>query len=445
MKRVLIIDDDKNILTTLQIHLENLGMETLVARTGGQGLEFFQQRKPEIVLLDLKLPDIDGLKVLEKIVASQIKVYVVIITAYAAVDTAVKAIKTGAFDYLPKPFTPAQITHLIKKIRRLHSLELEVDSLKDKLKGIVREGDFLTRNRKMLNILKTARQVADSNANILLSGESGTGKGVLAGLIHDWSPRNAGPFITVDCAALQENLLESDLFGHVKGAFTGAIADKTGKLVLADGGTVFLDEVSELSPAIQAKFLHFLQHREFEKLGDPKMTLVDVRVIAATNRDLEELVRDNLFRQDLFFRLNVVELFMIPLRERPGDIPLIAEHYLKNFTTVNKKALLGISEQALQLLQAYSWPGNIRELINVIERGTILSQQDRLTPEDLPPHVVNFKPGESASGALQTLSEVEKSHIKEVLLQTTSIEEAARILGIDPATLWRKRKKYQLD
>jgi NtrC-family two-component system response regulator AlgB len=445
MKRALIIDDDKNILTTLQICLEDMGMETLTAGTGGKGLEIFNRIKPDIVLLDLKLPDLDGLKVLKKIISSGIKTYVVIITAHAAIDTAVKAIKMGAFDYLPKPFTPAQITHLVKMITRVHSLESEVETLKDKLKGIIQEGDFITRNRNMRNILKTARQVADSNAGVLISGESGTGKGVLASLIHAWSPRNEGPFITVDCAALQENLLESDLFGHIKGAFTGAIRDKVGKLELTDGGTLFLDEVSEMSPAIQAKFLHFLQHREFERLGDTKKILVDVRVVTATNKDLEELVRDNLFRQDLFFRLNVIELCMPPLRERPEDIRLIAKHYLNKFARDNDKAINGITDKAMQALQSYSWPGNIRELINVIERGTILSQHNMLTREDLPPHILNYKPGESSAGKMQTLAEAEKMHVKEALLHTASIEEAARVLGIDPATLWRKRKKYQLD
>ncbi|MDI6687019.1 MAG: sigma-54 dependent transcriptional regulator [Desulfobacterales bacterium] len=445
MKRALIIDDDKNILTTLQICLEDMGMETLTAGTGGKGLEIFNRIKPDIVLLDIKLPDLDGLKILEKIIGSGIKTCVVIITAHATIDTAVKAIKMGAFDYLPKPFTPAQITHLVKMITRVRSLESEVETLKDKLKGIVREGDFITRNRNMRNILKTARQVADSNAGVLISGESGTGKGVLAGLIHAWSPRNEGPFITVDCAALQENLLESDLFGHIKGAFTGAIRDKTGKLELTDGGTLFLDEVSEMCSAIQAKFLHFLQHREFEKLGDTKKILVDVRIITATNKDLEELVRDNLFRQDLFFRLNVIELYMPPLRERPEDILLIAKHYLNKFSRDNDKAINGITDKAIQALQSYSWPGNIRELINVIERGTILSQHNMLTREELPPHILNYKLGKSSAGEMQTLAKAEKTHIKEALLQTASIEEAARVLGIDPATLWRKRKKYQLD
>jgi NtrC-family two-component system response regulator AlgB len=351
----------------------------------------------------------------------------------------------GAFDYLPKPFTPEQITHHVEMIAKVQGLESEVENLKDQLKGIVREGDFITRSRNIHKILKTARQVADADASIIISGESGTGKGVLAGLIHAWSPRKSGPFITVDCAGLQENLLESDLFGHVKGAFTGAVRDKTGKLQLTDGGTVFLDEVSEMSATIQAKLLHFLQHREFEKLGDTQIIRVNVRVIAATNRDLEELVSEKLFRQDLFFRLNVIELFLPPLRERPEDIPLIAEHYLSIFASANNKQIKGITSKALEAIQSYPWPGNIRELINVIERGSILTTKDRLHPEDLPPHIANYTSAAQSSRKKQTMTEVEKTHIKDVLLHTASIEEAAQVLGIDPATLWRKRKKYQLD
>jgi DNA-binding NtrC family response regulator len=445
MKKVLLIDDDQNILTTLQIHLEDTGMVVFTADNGRKGLELFSREKPQIVFLDLKLPDMDGLKVLDKIASSKTEAYVIIITAYATIDTAVKAIKMGAFDYLPKPFTPEQITHHLEMIAKIHGLESEVEILKDRLKGIVREGDFITRSRNIHKILKMARQVADADASILISGESGTGKGVLAGLIHAWSPRKSGPFITVDCAGLQENLLESDLFGHVKGAFTGAVRDKTGKLQLTDGGTVFLDEISEMSATIQAKLLHFMQHKEFQRLGDTENIAVDVRIIAATNRDLEELVSEKLFRQDLFFRLNVIELFLPPLRDRPEDIPLIAEHYLSKFASANNKQIKGITTKALEAIQSYPWPGNIRELINVIERGSILTTKNRLHPEDLPPHIVNYTFAAQSSRKKQTLAEVEKSHIKDVLLHTASIEEAARVLSVDPATLWRKRKKYQLD
>jgi len=445
MRPVLLVDDDKNILTTLQIHLEDLGFNPFIAQTGNQGLNMFMKVKPGIVLLDLKLPDMSGLDVLKDILAADIKTYVVIITAYATIDTAVQAIKIGAFDYLPKPFTSAQVTHLIGMIERVQSLESEVQSLREKLKGVFQEGDFITANRKVRSILKTARQVADSNASVLISGESGTGKGLIANLIHDWSPSREGPFVTVDCAALQENLLESDLFGHLKGSFTGAIKDKLGKLKMADGGTVFLDEVSEMSPAIQAKFLHFLQYKEFERLGDIDTVKVNVRVIAATNKDLEELVQEKSFRQDLFYRLNVVEVFMPPLRERPEDIQLLAEHYLARFARENRKTAQTIAEDALNLLRSYPWPGNIRELINIIQRGTILTRDKVIKPEDLPGHVVHYKVGTGSSKNLPSLAEIEKAHIKEVLLHTDSLEQAAQILGVDPATLWRKRKRHQID
>ena len=445
MKPVLLVDDDKNILTTLQIHLEDLGFSPFIAQTGNQGINMFKKVKPGIVLLDLKLPDMSGLDVLEEILAAEIPTYVVIITAYATIDTAVQAIKIGAFDYLPKPFTSAQITHLIGMIERVQNLESEVQSLKQKLKGVFQEGDFITANSKVRAILKTARQVADSDASVLISGESGTGKGLLANLIHDWSPRGEGPFVTVDCAALQENLLESDLFGHLKGSFTGAIKDKLGKLKMADGGTVFLDEVSEMSPAIQAKFLHFLQYKEFERLGDIDTVKVNVRVVAATNKDLDELVQEKSFRQDLFYRLNVVEIFMPPLRERPEDIQLLAEHYLARFTRENRKMVQTIAEDALNLLRSYPWPGNIRELVNVIQRGTILTRNKIIKLEDLPAHVANYRIGSTSARNLLSLAEIEKAHIKEVLLHADSLEQAAEILGVDPTTLWRKRKRHQID
>ena len=441
MKKVLIIDDDKNILTTLKIHIENSGMQAFTAPNGEEGLQLFNSERPEIVFLDLKLPDRDGLSILDDIVKTGIKTYVVIITAYATIDTAVKAIKIGAFDYLPKPFSPAQITHTLDMVTKVNSLESEIEVLK----GLVQEGDFITQNRKVRKVLETARQVAESNASVLIRGESGTGKGLLARLVHDWSVRAEGPFVTVSCAVLQENLLESDLFGHVKGAFTGALRDKKGKLEVANKGTVFLDEISEMTPSVQAKFLHFLQHHEFDRLGDPNPIQVDVRVIAATNRDLEDLIRESLFREDLYYRLNVVELFLPPLRERPQDVEILARHYLKRFVRINNKKLTGIHPDVMELLQTYRWPGNIRELINVIERSVILCGTNQLTPSGLPPHIANCKTDTKTDEDLKTIAEIEKLHIQNVLSRASSMEDAAGILGIDPATLWRKRKKYNLE
>ena len=441
MKTVLVIDDDRNILTTLQVYLEDRGMQVATAASGTEGLEWLRRETPDLVLLDMKLPDRDGLAVLREIVAAGIQAPVVMITAYATVETAVQAVKMGAFDYLPKPFVPGQLDLVLQRLQRFVDMEAEIAALR----GIFSQGGILTRSRRMRRILQGARQAAEAQATVLISGESGTGKGLLAGLIHEWSPRGQGPFVTVDCAALQENLLESDLFGHVRGAFTGAARDKVGKLQLAEGGTVFLDEVSEIPPAIQGKLLRFLQNREFERLGDPRPRTVDVRVIAATNKDLEELVRDGAFREDLYFRINVLELFLPPLRERPEDIPLLAEHYLQRSARLNDKRVVPITAEAMARLQAYPWPGNIRELVNTMERCVIMSGAGPLDVEGLPPGIANYKPPNGSTTCLASLAEMEKAHIREVILQTGSLEEAARVLGIDPATLWRKRKRYQLD
>ncbi len=441
MKKALIIDDDRNILTTLAMYLEDKGYEVATAETGENGLRKLRSVMPDLVLLDMKLPDRDGLDILKEVTTSGIKTQVLMVTAYATIETAVSAVKMGAFDYLPKPFVPGQLDLVLERLKRFHHMEVEIATLK----GIFSEGGILTRNRRMRKILQTARQAADAEAIVLIGGESGTGKGLLARLIHDWSPRSEKPFVTVDCAALQENLLESDLFGHIKGAFTGALRDKEGKLKLAEGGTVFLDEVSEIPSAVQGKLLRFIQHHEFERVGDPKPQTVDVRIIAASNKDLEERVRDGAFREDLFFRLNVLELFLPPLRERPEDIPLLAEHYLKRSARLNEKAVQRLSSDALQRLQTYSWPGNIRELINTVERSVIMATDTVLRADDLPPHIANFNIDASTGSSFKSLVEIEREHIQNAIAHSASLEEAAKVLGIDPATLWRKRKKYQIE
>ncbi len=440
MQRALLIDDDRNIVQTLTIYLEQRGLAVTAAGSARDGIARFLENRPDLVLLDLRLPDGDGLDVLRRIVAGGIPTHVIIITAHAAVETAVTAVKMGAFDYLPKPFVPGQLDLLLDKIAQLQDLKKEVA----RLKGIFQEGDLLTSSRRMRQVLATARQAAESNAIVLVSGESGTGKGLIARLMHKWSGRAKGPFVTVDCAALQENLLESDLFGHVKGAFTGALRDKTGKLSLAEKGTIFLDEVSEIPPVVQGKLLRFLQQREYERVGDTRTLTVDARVIAATNKDLEELVRDGTFRQDLYFRLKVVEIFLPPLRERPEDIPLLVEHHLRRYAQLNNRQEKGMENETIQHMQNYPWPGNVRELINAVERAVILSPHPRIRTGDLPPHIAGYR--ESPNEAcLSSLAEMEKKHIREVMIRTSSLEEAARVLGINTATLWRKRKQYHLD
>jgi len=441
MKKVLIIDDDSNILITLEMYLEDKKFKVFKAESGEKGLKYFHNEMPDLVLLDLKLPDQNGLEVLEKIVESGIKTQVIMITAHATIETAVNAVKMGAFDYLPKPFLPTQLDLVLERVKRFNRMEVEIATLK----GIFSEGGLLTRNHRIRKLLQTARQASDSEAIVLICGESGTGKSLLAKLIHDWSPRASNPFITVDCAALQESLLESDLFGHVKGSFTGAMQDKTGKLKLADTGTVFLDEVSEIPRTVQGKLLRFIQHHEYERVGDPRPHSVNVRILAATNRDLEEMVRDQTFRKDLYFRLNVLELFLPPLRERPEDIQLLAEMFLKQSARLNRKTVNHIQTNALQKLQDYPWPGNIRELKNAIERSVIITHDNELKLTDLSSSIANFNPSAPLNASLQNLDEIEKQHIKTVLLQASSLDEAARVLGINPATLWRKRKKYQIE
>ncbi|SHO42795.1 sigma-54-dependent transcriptional regulator [Desulfopila aestuarii] len=442
MQKALLIDDDRNIAQTLSIYLAEKGFTVLQAGTGSEGLATFKQEKPDLVLLDLHLPDVGGMEVLEKMIASGLSVQIVVITAYATVETAVSAIRMGAADYLPKPFVPGQLDLLLEKIGRIRVLKKEVA----RLKGIFREGELLTRSPRMRHVLETAKKAAKASAIVLISGESGTGKGLLARLIHQWSNRGNKPFITVDCAGLQENLLESDLFGHVKGAFTGAMRDKIGKMSMADRGTLFLDEVSELPTVVQGKLLRFLQYQEFERLGDPRTLNVDVRVIAATNKDLEELVRDGIFRKDLYFRLRVIEIFLPPLRERVEDIPLLLEDYLRRFCLANSIPPKDIDETDMQLLQRYPWPGNVRELQHAVERAAVLSSNSRLELRDFPPYIAEYRhPAKDEERCLISLAEMEKRYIQEVMLHCGSLEGAAAILGINATTLWRKRKQYHLD
>lgn len=440
MNKVLIIDDDSNIMTTLEIYFEENNFKVFSAETAEKGLACAKSQLPDLILLDLKLPDKNGLDVLQEIIESGIKTQVLMITAYASIETAVSAVKMGAFDYLSKPFVPGQLDLVLEKIKRFSQMENEIASLK----GLFSEGGFITRNSRLLKILKTAGQASDSDATILIGGESGTGKSLLARLIHDWSPRSEKPFVVVDCAAFQENLLESDLFGHVRGAFTGAVKDKLGKLKLADGGTVFLDEVSEIPKSIQGKLLRFIQEHKYECIGDPEPRSVNVRIIAATNRDLEAMVEDGVFRKDLYFRLNVMELFLPPLRERPEDIKLLSEMLLKKSSRVNGKTIRSMDQSALERLQAYPWPGNVRELANTIERAVITATGKVLIDKDLSPGILNYNPDQNTHEGLECLDEIEKQHIRKVIMNTVSLDEAAKILGIDPATLWRKRKNISL-
>ena len=453
MARILVVDDERSICTTIEAALRNVGHQVEVADSGEMAITLMRKSVPDILLTDLRMDGMSGLDLLGKAREYFPSATVVIMTAYGTIDTAVAAMKSGAYDYLVKPFTPEQLEHLMERIEEYRRLREENTKLRDQVDALSEPSAIVTKNPRMQKVLDTARKVAVTDSTILITGESGTGKTLLAKLIHDGSGRAKGPFAVVNCATLSENLLESELFGHVRGAFTGAVKDKMGRLQVADSGTVFLDEIGEISPSLQTKLLRFLQEREFERVGDTKTIRVDVRIIAATNKDLEREVKEGHFREDLYFRLNVIDLHMPSLRQRPEDILVLADQLLvRSFVSTQRKPR-PISEAAKKAIEGYGWPGNIRELKNALERAAILCAGDQVTLEDLPDRVLEqTHPLTSHSPSLVamtqsdvSLEDLEKQHIRNVLSTATTLEEAASILGINLSTLWRKRRRYGLE
>lgn len=436
--RVLVVDDEVHILKTIGICLESIGFVVTLTAKPQEALELIKKEPFDLAFVDLRMQPIDGMEMLQRLRQTSPQITVVIITAHGSIDSAIEAIKKGAYHYLQKPFDFKELQIFAQKAWEYHQLVHEVSELRRQVSELPETGQFITRNPDMLSLMELADRVAESNISVLIEGESGTGKELIAHFIHERSSRAHKPFIKINCAALPEELLESELFGHIKGAFTGAVRDRQGRFELADGGTIFLDEIAEIPPALQAKLLRVIQSKEFERVGESSSRKVDVRIIAATNRNLEEALREGSFRDDLFYRLNAVRLKAKPLRERPEDIALLAHHFVTKFSP---ETPLVISPQAMKALRFYRWSGNVRELENAMERAVLLAQHGVIEASHLPEEV---QPHTGTMRTAMTLEEVEKLHIIQVLQQCSDYDEAARTLGIDPATLWRKRKKYGL-
>jgi len=433
---VLVVDDEPNILKTLKIGLEAIGFTVDGYLNPVDVVDTIEGGKYCIAFIDLMMQPIDGMQVLKVIRQKSPMTTCVIITAHGSIDSAIEAIKSGAFDFLQKPFDLKELQLFTEKVFDHHRLKKEVAELREQLATSQLSTNIITRNPLMRQWIDFAQQVADSTMTVLIEGESGTGKELVAQFIHSQSTRKDKPFIKVNSAALPENLLESELFGHVKGSFTGAIKDREGRFEAANGGTLFLDEIADIPPQSQAKLLRFLQHREFERVGENVTRKVDVRVIAATNRNLSNSMREGNFREDLYYRLNAVRISLPPLRERPEDIILLIHHFLKAFAL---DRIIEISPDALKLLTSYPWPGNIRELENIMERAVLLVKHGTIEVSHLPPELQH--PDEEKAGLL-SLEAIERQHIARVLRVVKDLDEAAKVLAIDPATLWRKRKKY---
>jgi two-component system, NtrC family, response regulator AlgB len=448
MAKLLVVDDEKNIRASLVKFLESTGHQVQSAESGPKALAVLEGgRDFDLVLTDYQMAELNGLELLKQIKRHHPDTLVILMTAFGTIHDAVSSIRAGAYDYVTKPFSLQQIQHLLDRALEVKNLRLKNRELRSAIDGVP---VLDTRSPRMVALFEMARQAAESDATILLSGESGTGKNVLAKQIHGWSLRRERPFVVVNCTTLSEHLLESELFGHMRGAFTGAVKDKPGRLEAADCGTVFLDEVADLTPPLQTKFLRFLQEQRFERLGGQQTITVDTRIIAASNRDLQNEVSAGRFRADLFYRLNVIPLRVPALRERSEDIPALAEWFLSSAIVRNRRPGLELSPEASEALIAYSWPGNVRELRNVIERASVLSRDNVIDRDDLPDTIFLCLPSPpltSAKGATldDVVDEVEADHIRRVLSTAVSVDEAADTLGISLPTLWRKRRRYRID
>ncbi len=451
-ERILLVEDEVNSRKGLTQFLQGLDYDVMIATNGKEALEVFTKENPDLVISDIRMPEMDGITLLESIKAQAPLAKVILLTAYGSVEDAVKAMKKGAFYYLTKPVNLEELEFLVKKAFSSHLLEEENRELKQELfRERYDQGRLIAQSQKMKELLQTVDKIAASNASVLIEGESGTGKELIARRIHELSARKQHPFIAVHCAALTETLLASELFGHEKGSFTGATGRKKGRFERADHGSLFLDEIGEITKDTQVKLLRVLQEGEFERVGGTKTIKVDVRLIAATNKTLLDEVQQQRFREDLYYRLNVIYLKVPPLRERKEDIAPLVNTFIQQYAALNAKKIRGIAKDALNTLVHYNWPGNIRELKNIVERMIVLSSGDMLTLDQIPEDIRQGRPrtnGTNGHAAFQNISKItdaEKELIQKALHETRGNKStAAAKLGISRRTLYRKLEEYQL-
>ena len=431
--KILIVDDEDIVRQSLYHWFEEEGYEVECAEDGETALKMFEKGRYELMLVDMKMPGMSGLDLLTKIKEIDDEVIFILITAFASVPTAIRALKDGAFDYITKPIDPEELSHIVDKAISQQSLKRENIQLKTQIDEIVRPDNLIGESLQMKKIFSLINTVAPTDTTVMIRGESGTGKELIAKAIHINSTRKYFPIITVNCGALSESLLESELFGHEKGAFTGAQYKRKGKFEMANGGTIFLDEIGTVSPKMQIDLLRVLETKQFYRVGGNEIIKSDFRVIAATNENLETRLKSGLFREDLYYRLNVFSIFIPPLRERRNDIELLAEYFLKKFTSTMNKKISGFKKETMDFLVNYSWPGNVRELENAVERAVVVCREDKISKGDLPFHIGEINlPDEND----KSLSSLEKRHIVKVLTENNwNISRSAEILGIDRVTL----------
>jgi DNA-binding NtrC family response regulator len=439
--RILIVDDEYSVRDSLSSWFRKDGHMVEVAENANEALRSMQEHEFDVMLVDIKMPGMDGLELQARIHEIDPAVAVIMITAFASVETAVQALKQGAFDYVTKPIDPDELSHLVKRALEQRRLAAENVQLRDTIEGLVAVDTIVGDSPPMQRVMELVQHVAATDATVLIRGESGTGKELVARAVHANSRRRYFPIVPVNCGALPKDLLESELFGHERGAFTGAQHRRKGKIEMADGGTLFLDEVGAISAKMQVDLLRVLEAKELTRIGGSRPIKVDFRVICATNDDLEQLIEEGMFREDFYYRINVFTIDVPPLRERNSDIALLARHFVERFANQMDKRMTGIDDEAMELLTTYRWPGNVRELMNAIERAMVVGKPPLIRPEDLPVRRARVSGG--AGGV--SLAEVERRHIEDVLESTGwNITRTAEILAIDRVTVYNKIKKYGL-